>query len=295
MRAFKKIILLTFASLFIFTSCKKEGTANLELRLQNLPHSDYEGWIIVDNKPISIGQFTGNQFDLEDGGAEVMSFDVDKKLLKAATSFMITVENPYDNNPYPSDYKFLGGDFEGDNLTLSTNHPNGIGIDLSLVDGAYWIATPTDNSLEIDEKAGVWFYYPGGMDEPTLYLPELDNNWTYEASVSNCSLILPIGKFDKVRGADDRNNFGDHDFAPGFPGEDFIRSIDEHFSQNYSFPIDLSSFYLRITISPKMGDQMGNFLTILTSEISENMEAHGIYPMENKPASAFEFGSVTRN
>jgi hypothetical protein len=294
MKSFNKIILLTIASLFIFVSCKKEGTANLELRLENLPNSTYEGWIIVDNKPISIGQFTGDQFDEEDG-ADVVSFDVDKKLLKAATSFMITIEHPYNDSPYPSEYKFLGGDFDGDNATLSTNHPNGIGIDLSLVDGAYWIATPTDNSFETNEKAGIWFYYPGGLDEPTLNLPELDKNWTYEASVSNCSLILPIGKFDKVRGADDRNNFGDYDFAPAFPGEDFIRTVDEHFSQYYSFPVDLSAYKVRINISPKMGDGFGNFLTILYGEIAEDMEAHGIYGMVSRPASAFEFGTVTRN
>ncbi|NOQ71347.1 MAG: hypothetical protein GQ574_05070 [Crocinitomix sp.] len=299
MKSFKKFLLLAFLSLFLVASCKKEGTGNLELRLNNLPNiADgvfmYEGWLIVDYQPVSIGQFRADDINDTDGES-LLLFDVDKKILKQATSFMLTIEKTSDLVAGPNQVKFLAGDFKENTVELTTNHPNGIGIDLSKVGGEFWIGTPTDNSLETNEVSGIWFYYPGGMNQPLLSLPELNNNWTYEATVRNCGLRLPIGKFTKARGADDRNNFGDINFAPLFPGEDFISTLDEDILGYYNFPLNLSNYYVNISISPKRGDNFQNAITILSAQIPETAEAHGFYSLTNRPAEDFQYGTVTRN
>ncbi|NOQ71350.1 MAG: hypothetical protein GQ574_05085 [Crocinitomix sp.] len=298
MRSLKKITLLTILSLFLFASCKKEGTANLELRLNNLPYigsAHFEGWLIVDNTPVSIGQFTTSNVN-EDPGGDLLSFDVDKKTLKEATSFMVTIEKADNLTVGPSQFKFLAGDFKDNAVELTTNHPNGVGVDLTFVKGAFWIGSPTDNSLETNEKSGIWFYSNIGTAFPTLDLPELDNDWTYEAYLDNgCGTSLPIGKFEKVRGADDRNTFGDHAFLPGFPGEDFIRTSDEILGTHYNFPVDVSNSHVIISIAPKFGDAMAKTISILSIKLPENAQANEMIYLESKPADKFQYGTVVRN
>ncbi len=252
--------------------------AQLSLSFQGLgnPGEDwaYEGWIIVDGKPVSTGAFTVD----EKGMASATDFQVDAHALKNATAFVLTIEPSPDPDPAPSAIHLIGGDFDGDSATLTTAPPLALGVDFSAVTGSYILGTPSSKMAAEDYRKGIWW--------PALSLPALPDGWVYEGWVVGPDGPISTGRFASGDMADSDGNgpAAGPNPGPSFPGQDFIDPA-----------IDLTSGYAAvISIEPEPDTAPGPFL--LKPLVDKNIDDagdHGSQDMTNQAAS-FPIGAATR-
>lgn len=288
------------ALMFGFTSCSDDDeimvvndTQTLNLEFSNLPDLGddyaYEGWIIVDDAPVTAGIFNvdGN------GNLDRTSIVLNADQLSKATSYVLTIEPSPDNDPKPSKVHILGGDFNGNSTLLSTDHPMAIGTDFSDASGGYLLGTPTDGALDTDERSGIWWEdMSSGTAEVSLDLPTLPDGWEYEGWVVIDGQPVTTGKFIEVDKPDFAAPYSGSSPGPPFPGEDFIVNA----PSGLSFPLDLSGQITAITVEPSPDNNPGPFsMKTLIHMIPANAEVHTAYQMDNDALNTNPSGRVVRN
>jgi len=234
----------------------------------------YEGWLIVDGKPVTTGVFTVD----DKGMVSATDFLVDAHALKNATAFVLTIEPSPDTDPAPNAIHLIGGDFDGDSATLTTAHPLALGVDFSNVTASYILGTPTSKMAAEDYRMGIWW--------PALSLPTLPDGWLYEGWVVGPDGPISTGRFASGDMADSDGNgpAAGPNPGPNFPGQDFIDPA-----------MDLTTGYAAvISIEPEPDTAPGPFL--LKPLVDKNIDDagdHGSQEMVNQTAS-FPTGTVTR-
>ena len=202
-------------------------TRSLTLTFDGLPvlGADfvYEGWIIVDDAPVTTGRFTVDA----SGALSPSSFDIPAEQANAAAMFVLTIEPATGDDPAPSDVHVLAGPFEGDEAGLTIDHPAALATGFEDAAGTFILATPTTADVAEDDNQGIWFLDPNtGMS--SLTLPELPAGWIYEGWVvdtsGNSPAPISTGTFDAAGGADSDAGgpTAGPDGAPAVPGQDFI-------------------------------------------------------------------------
>ncbi len=183
----------------------------------------YEGWIIVDDAPITTGRFT---VDTE-GNLDPATFEIDAADADAAAMFVLTIEPATGDDPAPADTHVLAGPIESGAATLTIEHPAAIGDDFTSAAGTFFLATPSSAAMD-DNNLGIWFITPGDPMTAGFTLPTLPAGWAYEGWVVDTSGESPAptstGRFTDPAAADD--NMGGPaagpEATPPFPGEDFV-------------------------------------------------------------------------
>lgn len=302
----KFLSLFAIAAMLTFTSCDDDdddpqppppppsGEEDLSLNVSNLPAlgSDYryEGWIVVDGFPISIGKFQVN----DNGDPSPSDFDANESEVNEASGFRITIEPEPDDNSDPSNTVILAGDFDGNSASLTTDDDDALGTDFDDVEaqGTYYLATPTDGD-GTNELSGVWW----GLDPlventPGLLLPDLPEGWKYEGWAVIDEEYVSTGKFTSVSNSDEQNvDYGGNQPAPEIPGEDFLMNAPE----GVTFPTDLSGQSLLISVEPYPDNSTGPFgIQPLTEAIPVDAEPENTYTMDNNADSSIPTGVVTR-
>lgn len=246
----KMISMSILASFFAFTACNNDddttiGDTTMELNISGLEDLGndfvYEGWIIVNDTPVTTGVFEvdGN------GNLSRTTFSVPANLLGAATTFVLTIEPADDPDPGPSNVRILSGNFNGDTAAINT----GIIGDLENVSGTFFLRTPTDETgtNNGNDEYGVWFGTPGMPPAPSLQVPELPEGWIYEGwVVVNGSGPISTGTFRETDSADNDSTFSGIYPGPPIPGEDFFNNAPEGFT----FPLDIRQQTIVISIEP---------------------------------------------
>ena len=202
-------------------------TSTLSLSFDGLPDLGpdfvYEGWILVDDAPVTTGRFT-----VTDGVLEPATFEVDAEQAAAASAFVLTIEPAVGDDPAPTDTHVLAGDLAAGSASLTIGHAAALGDDFSGAAGTFLLATPTSEATD-DDAQGIWYVDPSG-DAPmaSLTLPTLPAGWAYEGWVVDVSGDEPApvstGTFLVFDAADSDGagaTAGPGD-APPFPGQDFI-------------------------------------------------------------------------
>lgn len=292
----KKIILPFLALVFLIYSCDDDNTniplATLTMNITGLEdlgsQASYEGWIIVNNAPVSTGTFSVNA----NGELSSNNSEVEQTILDQATTFVVTIEPIPDNDPAPSEVKILGGDFSGNSASLSISHTAALGTGFTGVTGGYIIATPTTSSTA-DELSGVWFVNQGqaGLEN----LPDLTSleGWRYEGWAVIKGTPISTGTFETASGMDNGSGFNGTDMAgPPFPGEDFINNA----PSGLTFPTDLSGQTIVISIEPVPDNSPAPFtLKPLLGLVPNAPQPMTFYTMNNIAANTYPSGSVVKN
>ncbi len=289
----KKIIALTaVASLTILAvGCKKNKTVDLSLNVSGLENlgSDYvyEGWIIVEDEPISTGTFTVN----DAGTMSATGFPVNQKELEDASTFVLTIEPSSDADPAPSSVHILAGDFSDDNATLTVSHASAIGTNFSTATGKYILATPTDGGSMTDENSGVWWLDPTAGPGAGLTLPTLPTGWIYEGWAVIDGTPVSTGTFSVNNEADNSAPYSEMTAGPAFPGEDFLINA----PAGVTFPTDLAGQTVVISVEP-MPDNSSNpfLLKPLVGGVPATAIDHTAYDMDNNATASNPTGTVTR-
>lgn len=181
----------------------------------------YEGWLIVDGAPVSTGRFSVDA----DGVPETRTFIVSNLDARAASTFVLTIEPAYGDDPAPAATHYLAGDFVKHKATLSIDHPAALDTDFSDVYGAYILETPSTSAMPGDYDQGIWWLMmtPDGP-APALDLPELPAGWVYEGWVAGPMGAISTGRFTATDAADfdGAGMAAGPDGSPPFPGQDFI-------------------------------------------------------------------------
>lgn len=303
MNNLKLISMLAFAAMFTLTGCKDDdddpqnppppppGQNDLSLNVMGLPQlgSDYvyEGWMIVNDFPISTGTFTIN----DDGNPSPSGFNVDEDELAAASRFMITIEPASGDDGQPSNTRVLAGDFDGNSAGLSTDDDNALDDDFDDAAGTYILATPT-TSDDTDELSGVWFMSTFlGLQSQSLELPGLPEGWKYEGWVVIDEQPVSTGKFVLLNASDEQNLYSGTEPAPQFPGEDFVTNAPE----GLTFPVNLAGSHLFISIEPQPDNDMSAPFSMrpLTATIPIDPDSDESYSFDNNDSS-MPSGVVTR-
>ena len=296
----KKIFLSTLViTILSFTSCSEADdnnltTSNLTLNIDGLENLGtdykYEGWIIVNDLPVSTGIFSVD----DSGTLSQTSFTVDGEKLEAATKFILSIEPINDTDTTPATTKVLGGDFSGnlalintDNVIITEESPlNTLGAS----SGKYALATPTDGANS-NERSGIWFILNSAA---SLILPELSNGWKYEGWVVMNGIPVSTGTFTDPAKADDNavtSIFkGDLGIGPAFPGEDFIQNA----PNGLTFPTDLRNTKIVISVEPSPDNSIKPFiLKPLMHDVPADAVDHEILTMETGSVKEIT-GTVTR-
>lgn len=294
----KKLNLLILASMlmFVMISCDKddemdEKSVSLNINgLEDLGNDFvYEGWLIVDDAPVSTGTFTVDA----SGNLSKTSFSLEEDMIDNATKFVLSIEPKVDSDPSPSNTKILAGDFSGSSAGL-TIAPIG---DFSSSAGKYILATPT-NGADTDEKSGIWFLDLSNGAPPTigLNLPDLPEGWRYEGWVVINGTPVTTGAFTKADATDDSDPYSG-DIALGmvnpdgfFPGEDFLKNA----PSGLSFPTDISGGKAVISVEPYPDNDSNPFtLKPLVQDIPADAIDHVTYDMGTN--LNFPTGTATKN
>ncbi|MCI5058773.1 MAG: anti-sigma factor [Flavobacteriales bacterium] len=282
----KKTIL--YVALGIFAcACQKEKELVLDIKgLEDLGSTAaYEGWIIVDDKPVSTGVFT-----VGSDGAVNKSFDVDRKDLKDATAFVLTIEPSPDDDPAPSDIHILAGDFGDDDAQLTVDHGSALGTSFSTATGNYILATPTDAD-NTNETSGVWWLDPNAGPGAGLDLPTLPAGWKYEGWVVVNGTPVSTGTFLSASVADDAAPYSGSTSGPAFPGEDLLMNA----PSGLTFPTDLSSQKVVISVEPSPDNSTAPFLLKpLVGNVPSAAATGTLYTMDNNASATNPSGTVTR-
>ena len=180
----------------------------------------YEGWIIVNDAPVTAGRFTVD----ENGDATPASFELDQADADAATAYVLTIEPAQGDDPAPSSTHILAGAISAGTADLTIDHASALGDDFTGAAGNYILATPTTGDATLQEQ-GIWWLTPGDPMTAGLTLPTLPAGWAYEGWIVDSNGPVSTGRFtDPVAGDDDlagaaKGPVGD---GPPFPGQDFI-------------------------------------------------------------------------
>lgn len=259
---FKKVMLGTLAMGLIAVSCSDDDNdsgdviteSNLTLDLHGLEDLGsgylYEGWVIVNDAPVSTGTFSVN----DAGVLSSTTFSVNTETLNAATAFVLSIEPDPDPDPAPAPTKLLRGEFGTDNTATVGLGPVG---DFTNAAGTFFLRAPTDEDVpngasnNMNDQYGVWFGTPGMPPLPNLTLPALTDGWKYEGWVVGDNGPLSTGTFTgfDVRddNAGDPNGFSETIFdGPPLPGEDFFRNA----PTGVTFPLDIRNRMVVISVEP---------------------------------------------
>lgn len=271
---------------FLVTSCNKdeddvvdtERTLTLNLSgLESLGDDFvYEGWIIVNDKPISTGKFSSITFP--------QSFPVNASQLTNATTFVLSIEPAADSDPSPSATKVLKGNFAGNSANLNSES---IVADFSTISGKYILATPTDTETT-NEYSGVWFLDNStGSAVAGLELPPLSDGWNYEGWVVIDGKPLSTGTFKEPNMADDNavtSTFkGSTGNGPAFPGEDYLQNA----PLGLTFPTDLRGKTIVISVEPSPDNSALPFtLKPLLHMVPSDAKNNTAIPMGTGPVSS---------
>lgn len=288
----KKMFLVVLTAGIFVTSCSDDddnndsNLADLTVNLSGLEvlGSDfvYEGWIIVDENPVSTGTFSSIDFP--------QTYEVDATQLAVATAFVLSIEPAVDPDPAPAPTKILVGEFNGDtaNVWIGTITPDS--NDFSNSWGKFFLATPTDN-IDGNDESGIWFGVPGTMPPaPGFGLPTLAEGWRYEGWVVTDNGPITTGTFTAFDVADDTNQFsGTDNSAPPIPGEDFLNEAPEGFT----FPLDVRGKTVVISIEPSPDNSPSPFLLKPLSVVAGQETAPTTYDLAFSSGS-FPYGTVTR-
>ena len=290
----KIISLAALLGIGLFTSCNNDSdaaptTKNLTLNFTGLedlgPNYKYEGWIMVNGKPITTGVFTVNS----NGIPSQTSFTIATTNLDIATKFILTIEPFPDTDPNPTKTHLLAGDFVTNNATLTIGAPEALANNFTSAKGKYVLATPSDGE-NTNEKSGIWFI---GSLPPTagLELPTLPEGWKYEGWAVINGKPVTTGTFSSLSGADAFSGFSGASGTPPFPGEDFIKNA----PSGVTFPTDLSGKTAVISIEPYPDNSAMPFLLKpLIASISATAMDHVVYSMTNNAAATTPTGTAKK-
>ena len=276
--------------MLLSVACKKNKIIDLTVNINGLENLGdnfvYEGWIIVDDAPITTGTFTVN----DAGIMSTNTFDVNQKSLEDATTFVLTIEPTIDPDAAPSNVHILAGDFSDDKASLTVSHSAALGNDFTSATGKYILATPTNGEMT-NENSGVWWLDPGTGPGAGLDLPTLPAGWAYEGWAVIDGTPVSTGTFSSSNSADDSAPYSGAMEGPSFPGEDFL----ENAPAGLSFPTDLAGQTVVISVEP-MPDNSANPFTLkpLVGAISESATDHTAYAMNNNAAATNPTGTVER-
>jgi|GEM_PF-784672 len=206
----------------------------------------YEGWLIVDEMPVTSGRFS------VDGAGDPFPgwFVVDYQNAVDAAMFVLTIEPAVGDDPSPADTHLLAGAFDGDMADLTIGHPAALGDDFASAAGGYILATPSTAAIDEDYDQGIWWLDPMAGPASSLTLPALPAGWVYEGWVVGTGGPVSTGRFVDPSGADSDGagpNAG-MDGAPPFPGQDFITP-----------PTSLLGFAAVISVEPEPDNSPGPF------------------------------------
>lgn len=247
------MILVVLTLGFFVSSCSDDdnlpSTATLSLDLTGLEELGanyvYEGWIIVNDAPVSTGTFTSVSFP--------QSFTVDAALLAVATTFVLSIEPAGETGEaalMPANTKVLAGDFSGTTANVNT----GIVGDFSLAAGAFFLRTPTDETgtNNGNDQYGVWFGTPGAPPTPNFVLPTLPDGWAYEGWVIGENGPITTGTFTVFNDRDSSNGFSgtENNAGPPVPGEDLLLNA----PNGETFPLDIRGRTVVISVEPVPDD-----------------------------------------
>lgn len=307
----KKIFIsLAILSGLILTSCSDDNTITsktVSQSFQNLPDLGanyvYEGWLIVGAERISTGRFSHTQ------GANFTSGAIDIAKVDAATEYVLTIEPATETGAdltSPSGWIFSKGAFTNSTATPSTNDAlfSGSG-NLETATAQAFLKAPSVGTVGSDAN-GIWFINAlpptsGGFTN----LPTLGNGWIYEGWVvvnNTAGSPTPIstGRFTDPNMADVsffgamfNNEFKGPNGVPPFPGEDYIADPNNRYA-NVTFPIDLRSATVVITIEPTMNDAQGPFGLKPFVQALNNQTVSTAFSVTNAYSGKVISGMVTR-
>jgi len=290
-----KIGMFAAILVLVVTSCSDDKDDNNDqsmtteltlefLRLDDLgPDYLYEGWIIVDDEPISTGTFS---VDLT-GVASQAKFTIDSEMLSKATKFVLSIEPSPDSSPLPSNTKIFTGDFNGNVAVLNTTTI----ASFSDVSGKFIIGAPTGTGAEEQKYSGIWFLdNSSGNAVAGLELPVLMEGWKYEGWVALEGKILSTGMFTSTSGADEAAPYSGANPGPAFPGEDFLENAPE----GIEFPEDLRGRFVVISVEPFPDNSPRQFtLKPLFARIPD--DATGVQTLGINVVTSFPTGIATRS
>jgi hypothetical protein len=244
----------------------------------------YEGWVVIDDAPISTGRFSLDADGTQTFHSQSLVTDV-----STATAFVLTIEPAEGDDPAPADAHVLAGDVVDGAAALTVGHPAALGNDFSTAAGEFVLATPTSATTD-DELSGVWFI----KLSPTragLELPELPAGWVYEGWAVVDGQPLSTGRFTDPGAADDFDGFSGTDASgPAYPGEDFIINAPD----GVTLPTDLTGATVVISIEPEDDDSPAPFaFKPLAAEVPAGIGDHEAIILGQGPA--FPTGEATLN
>lgn len=185
----------------------------------------YEGWLIVDETPVTTGRFNLD----ESGAPDPATFEVSAEDAGAASAFVLTIEPATGDDPAPSATHVLAGALSDGTADLVASATPAIGTDFADAAGSYVLNTPSSGDVSEDYDQGIWWLDPsGGSPAAALDLPEAPEGWVYEGWVVDMSgdepMPITTGRFTAVDEADSDGGGPDagDDGTPPFPGQDFI-------------------------------------------------------------------------
>ena len=289
----KTIFISALATLMLFSCSKKNESmsADSTLKLNIVGVEDlgttakYEGWIMVDGKPVSTGTFTVNSL----GVMSTTEFMVKSSDLTSASKFILTIEPFPDTDPAPASTHLVAGTFVSNVAALSISALEALGTDFTSSIGNYVLATPSDGE-ENNEKSGVWFL---GSLPPSagLILPTLPEGWVYEGWAVINNTPVSTGTFTSASGADMFNGFSGTEGTPAFPGEDFVKNA----PAGLTFPTDLSGGKVVISVEPSPDNSPKPFLLKpLIADVPTDAVDHKVYSLENKASATVVSGVATK-
>jgi hypothetical protein len=269
------------------------ATASLTLSFDGLTNVGddlaYEGWIIVDEAPVSTGVFHVD----DDGNLDTDTFEVDAAQAAAASLFVLTIEPEPDSDPAPSATHILAGPLESGSATLTVDHMAAIGTDFSEAAGEYILATPSNGGMpDPDYNQGIWWLVPGESPMAGLELAEAPTGWEYEGWVVDTSGDSPVpystGRFTMVSAADadGAGPTGGAEDSPPFPGQDYVTDT----------VLDLASgdFNAVISLEPALdGDPEAPFVIKPLSDMIEDVMPPMTQDMSNTVADTLPTGTAT--
>lgn len=187
----------------------------------------WEGWLVGTTGPQSTGKFKAEE------GKSTYQFQVSSTKTVDADRFVLSIEPKPDDDPSPSNTKFLSGELGDSSAELSITGTIG---DFSGASGAYTLNAPTADDPSSNRTHGIWFLQPGESPSAGFEgLPDLaDKGWAYEGWVVDTSGDSPTpyttGKFADASESwtmADRDGAGpsagpNPDAAPDFPGSDYV-------------------------------------------------------------------------
>ncbi|WP_405370674.1 MULTISPECIES: hypothetical protein [unclassified Nonlabens] len=272
------------------TNLNKDLTLNIN-GLEDLgPGFAYEGWVLVNDVPVTTGVFTVDS----SGNLSQTTFPVATEALDAATAFILTIEPSPDNDPAPADSKYLAGEFNNNDASISTNFGPAPG-DFSTATGSFFLRTPTDEPAGTanngNDTNGVWLGLPGMPPTADATLPTLPAGWVYEGWVIGDAGPLSTGTFTDFSAVDSGNGFSgtENNAGPPVPGEDFFNNL----PAGESLPFSVVGRNVVITVEPVPDNSPAPFTLKPLAKIATADTAPSSQTFDNI-SDTFPTGTVTR-